>query len=112
MAEMAKNDYFVLVYQILKYLYDCLKNGKTPDVELMSDEALMIPHSYWIYIFVNLQNQGFISGVKEIKAVGGYGLDIRQVEITPEGISYLFDNNLPSKAVRALKGFKDVVPGL
>ncbi len=24
---MAKDNYFVIVYQVLKYLYDCLKRG-------------------------------------------------------------------------------------
>ena len=25
---MAQNDYFVIVYQVLKYLYECLKKGE------------------------------------------------------------------------------------
>lgn len=27
---MAKDDYFVVVYKILKYLYECLKKGEKP----------------------------------------------------------------------------------
>ena len=48
---MAKDDYFVIVYQILKYLYDCLKQGIKPDKEKLSYEFLNIPPSYWEYIF-------------------------------------------------------------
>lgn len=39
---MAKDDYFYIVYQVLKYLYDCLKTGGTPDIELLSSEYLNI----------------------------------------------------------------------
>ena len=28
---MAQNDYFVIVYQVLKYLYECLKKGEKPE---------------------------------------------------------------------------------
>lgn len=32
---MAQNDYFVIVYRVLKYLYDCLKKGEKPEVEYL-----------------------------------------------------------------------------
>ena len=28
---MAQDDYFVIVYQVLKYLYECLKKGEKPE---------------------------------------------------------------------------------
>lgn len=28
---MAKNDYFVIAYRILTYLYECFKSGEKPD---------------------------------------------------------------------------------
>ena len=28
---MAKDDYFVIVYRLLKYLYDCLKKSEKPN---------------------------------------------------------------------------------
>ena len=30
---MAKDDYFVIVYKILTYFYECLKAGKKPQAE-------------------------------------------------------------------------------
>ena len=30
---MAQDDYFVVVYHICNYLYDCLKQGKEIDIE-------------------------------------------------------------------------------
>ena len=32
---MAQNDYFVIVYRVLKYLYDCLKKGEKPEAEYL-----------------------------------------------------------------------------
>lgn len=33
---MAQNDYFVIVYRVLKYLYDCLKKGEKPEARVFS----------------------------------------------------------------------------
>ena len=30
---MAKNDYFVVAYRILTYLYECFKAGEKPDID-------------------------------------------------------------------------------
>ena len=35
---MARNDYYVIAYQILAYLYECLKEGAKPDMEYLSPE--------------------------------------------------------------------------
>ena len=44
---MARDDYFVIVYAILKYLYDCLKEDRTVDFDRISNTAYGIPFSYW-----------------------------------------------------------------
>jgi hypothetical protein len=53
---MAKDDYHVIVYKILAYLYSCLKKGENPEKEyLLCDGALFnINHTYWLYIIKNL----------------------------------------------------------
>lgn len=33
---MAKDDYFVLAYRVLAYLYECLKAGERPDMKYLS----------------------------------------------------------------------------
>lgn len=47
---MASNDMQVLMYKILKYLYECMKNGIEPKLEDFSwDSKLMdVPQSYWL----------------------------------------------------------------
>ena len=36
---MAKDDYHVIVYQILAYLYQCLKTGKDVDSKMLSVDS-------------------------------------------------------------------------
>ena len=36
---MAKDDYFVIVYQILSYLYQRLKRGESVDARMISAES-------------------------------------------------------------------------
>ena len=50
---MAKDDYHVIVYKILAYLYMQLKKGENIDPEyLMYDGPLFqIDRKYWVYIF-------------------------------------------------------------
>lgn len=40
---MAQNDYFVIVYQVLKYLYECLKKGEKPEACYFTASAYNIP---------------------------------------------------------------------
>ena len=49
---MAKNDYFVFVYKILSYLYECMKAGKEPAQEdIACDSQLFhISQRYWNHI--------------------------------------------------------------
>ena len=51
---MAQNDYFVIVYRVLKYLYDCLKKGEKPEAEYLVASTYNIPENYWIYILFKL----------------------------------------------------------
>lgn len=107
---MAKDDYFVVVYKILKYLYDCLKHGKIPDFKEIDYEHLDINEDYWKYIIVNLLESNLVKGVKVIES--NHGLIIRNIniQITPTGIEYLFENSLLQKIKRTLKDIRDIAP--
>jgi hypothetical protein len=105
---MAKDDYYVIVYQILKYLYECLKNGKEVDYELLEAENFGINQQYWEYIMKNMRSQNFVTGVSTLGKQGR--TDIKKIAITPTGIDYLFDNNLMSKAKKAYEGVKEFIP--
>ena len=90
---MAQNDYFVIVYQVLKYLYECLKKGEKPEACYLTASAYNIPENYWQYIILSLITEEYVKGI-----------------ITPKGISYLFENSLIEKAKRTLKDVKEMVP--
>ena len=111
---MAKDDYHVLIYQILAYLYTQLKRGEAVDPDLLKadSEYLGINQRYWIYIFENLLNEGYIRGPSVKNPWGQQGLimNLENAEITPKGIEYLCDNSFLEKAVRFLKETKSIVP--
>lgn len=108
---MAQNDYFVIVYRVLKYLYDCLKKGETPEVLYLVASTYNIPENYWKYILLSLINEEYIKGIQVNHTKSGaiFG-DLQEAIITPKGIEYLFENSLIKKAKRTLKEVKDMIP--
>ncbi len=59
---MAKDDYFVIVYQILAYLYQRLKKGESVDTAMLGCDSPLfkINKQYWAYILYNLQTSGLV----------------------------------------------------
>lgn len=111
---MAKDDYYVIVYQILAYLYQCLKKGKDIDPKEISADCKMfrINEKYWGYIMVNMYKQGLIEGISLIE-IDNYGYKVARLEccqITPVGIAYLNENSFIQKAKDLFKDVKDIVP--
>ena len=112
---MAKDDYFVIVYQILSYLYQRLKKGENVDAVLLSHDGPLfkINKSYWAYILYHMQETGLIEGVAFYKLDGMSSpvpADWKDCQITPEGIAYLCDNSLMEKAKAFLKDVKEIAP--
>lgn len=108
---MAQNDYFVIVYQVLKYLYECLKKGEKPEACYFTASAYNIPENYWQYIMLSLITEEYVKGIVVNHTKGGVLLgDLPDAIITPKGISYLFENSLIEKAKRTLKNVKEMVP--
>lgn len=59
---MAKDDYFVIVYKILPYLYVKLKSGEdvNPNMITHDNQLLQINRKYWDYIMRNLIEDRYI----------------------------------------------------
>ncbi len=112
---MAKDDYYVITYKILAYLYVKLKAGEEIDEKMISPEGplLCINPKYWAYIMENLQGQGYIRGLTITKPWGGGRViqGLSGCEITPDGIGYLCDNSRMEKAKQFLKDIKEITPG-
>lgn len=110
---MAKDDYYVIVYQILSYLYVCLKKGEKVDAEKLEPDGGMfeINKKYWIYIMENMVDQGFIRGIAIRKdANETYIRRLDHCEITPAGIDYLCDNSRIKKAFEFAKDVMAITP--
>ena len=99
---MAKDDYYVVVYKILLYLYACLKRTILFDQDTY-DTAIgkeSINPEYLSDIYVMMQNEGLIEGVKYKTAWGGNKIFLsseRDISITPSGIEYLSENSTMAK---------------
>lgn len=114
---MARNDYFVLIYRILAYLYECLKEGNPADVSRLneSSEEFNINYTYWEYIFRHLYEAGYIEGISLFEVTGQQTLAVkieRNIMITPKGIEYLQENSTMAKAKKFLKELKATTPWL
>lgn len=111
---MAKDDYFVIVYKILSYLYQRLKKGEEVNEKmLMLDGPLFkINEKYWAYIIYHIAESNFIEGVSFISLDGldtPYPASMADCRITPEGIAYLTENSFMKKVKAFLKDVKDIV---
>jgi len=114
---MEKNDYFVIIYRILAYLYACLKEDAAVDFGYLSanTKAFPVGERYWNYIFQTLLEEGYIRGVSIVPVAGcaDTGVKLRaDLRITPKGIEYLQENSMMAKAKDFLKGIKEIIPGL
>lgn len=113
---MKKDDYFVIVYRILAYLYECMKAGEPADLEYLKygTEQFPINQIYWSTILENILEQGYVRGVSLASAVGGHhGIKIGpDVRITAAGIQYMMENTAIEKAKSFLRESKEIVPAL
>lgn len=108
---MAQDDYFVIVYRVLKHLYDCLKKGEKPESCYLEASTYSIPENYWSYIIISLINEEYIKGITVKPGKDGviFG-DLQDAIITPNGMEYLFENSLIEKAKKTLKDVKEMIP--
>lgn len=114
---MARDDFHVIVYQILSYLYSQLKAGNDVDQKMLRhDSPLMgkdgINERYWSYIMATMIDLRLIDGCTKVSVDNACatvaGLD--RCQITPVGIEYLTDNSFMAKAKEFLKEAKAIVP--
>ena len=110
---MAKDDYQVIVFRILKYLYQQLKKGKPVDAEMLRHDSktCKVNEIYWRYIITSMQEEGLIRGLEIGKdqadaepLVGQLG----NVQITPKGIEMLSDSGMAEKVDNLLKGILSI----
>jgi hypothetical protein len=109
---MAKNEYFRIVYIVLKHLYATMKSGQGMDENSRRHRPADIPEGYWAYILESMQEDGLVKGVETVRAWGGEIVytDHGDMCITPKGIEYLQENCMMRKVQRVLAEVKDAAP--
>lgn len=107
-------DNFKVIYRILKALESNLDYSEI-DADQISHTRLGITRERWEQILIMLCEDGYIKGVRYAQSLS---YDKPQVcepikpTITLKGLEYLSENGAMQKAARAVKGIKDIVPGL
>lgn len=114
---MAKDDYDVIIYKILVYLYACLKRKilfekTTFDAAVKKDVENDV---YFAEILKMMQEEGLIEGLTFADMWGGdvvLANEIKDAKITAKGIHYLEENALMAKVGEKLKNSVDTIAKL
>ena len=114
---MGKDDYFVIAYKILLYLYACMKRKIIFDYRTYNHAIGRdsINPDYLTDIYIMMSEKGYISGVKTTGAWGDISIllsEEKDFKITPEGIEYLEENSRMHKIGKMLIDSVDTVTGL
>lgn len=111
---MARDDYHVIAYKILAYLYVQLKNGENIDAKCLTHDGPLfkINYKYWAYVMRNMLEQGYIRGIIVTEPWGNDAIidGLEHCEITPCGIEYLCDNSFMEKVKQFMKEIKEITP--
>ncbi len=110
---MAKDDYFPLLYKLLSYLYKCLKEGRSPDYDLLAPETRNFPigDEYFSYLLGHALKDGYIEGIALERGVGRRPVPrvTSGLRITPQGIAYLEENSIMRKVAAQLGAGAEMV---
>lgn len=95
---MAKDDYDYLVFKILTYLYVCFRRRGYFETSTFLKKVISseVSEDYVIDVLRFMTREELIDGLNFVKAWGNdYTLvnDYSDMEITPQGIRYLLDND-------------------
>ena len=110
---MAKDDYYVIVYQILYYLYQRFKKGEQVNTFMLNYDSPLfetIDRRQWAYIIYLMSKMGLIEGIDFVEKDVPYPIMLDDCRITLHGINYLCGNSTMKRARQSLKGIKEIVP--
>ena len=120
---MAKDDYEVIVFKILTYLYACLKRGQSVDKTILSPTSVCfckngasLQETYWHNVLCMMSEEGLIAGLNFTRPWGnGTAICINGItdcRITPTGIRYLSENSQVKNIFNELKEKGDLFVSL
>lgn len=109
---MAKDDMDVIIYKILRYMYECMKAGRKPALEDMCCNCKLfnIPERYWSSIMRELIAAGYVRGITYRMTKSGPLIDMMDdVSITLDGVHFLEENSRMAKARQFLGSAFEIV---
>ena len=110
---MEKDDYFRVVFCILKAAYEYKKAHMRFDEEEISPDVLGINEGYRDEILEEMLEEGYIKGITVKKYISGsYISGFECLNITPKGIEYLNENSNMKKVYVTLKETRGLLPGM
>ena len=107
-------DNFKAIYKILCVL-DRRKGDETFDDAAISADTLKIAYADWEQLLIELQRNGYVDGVVYTQKMSDKFPHIVEPvypRITLKGMEYLSENSFIKKAAAALRGIKEIVPGM
>lgn len=94
---MAKDDMLVVIYKILTYLYQCLKDGVNPNVN-QAQKLCDINPVYWNAVIDDCIDRGFI----KVPMQSPFLKEYRDLRITSLGVEYLEEAKPMNKIKHAI----------
>ena len=105
-------DNFKAVYKILSQLEKDLDKPE-PDISKIDAKALCVSERRWLRYIEMMADVGYIKGVRITRDItGDVNFDGSDMQITLKGLEYLQENTVMRKVYNAMKGIKEVTPGL
>lgn len=103
---MPKDDYNVIVYKILKFCYQCLKDGKECNSAKLK-EIVEVNEIYFHSVLDDLENNEFI---RRKKLYADNEIYFEQITITMAGVEFLDTNSRMHDVATALgKAFETIL---
>ena len=108
---MPKDDYFRIVFEILKDLYVAKKKAEPVNLIKISADYLRIPQGYRDTILFEILEAGYVKGFRVKEYINGIQImDLEDIDITPVGIEYLKENGMMKKVMEYLKTIGEFIP--
>lgn len=111
---MARDDYNVIVFKILVYLYAVMKNNRIFN-QVEFDKAIgrkAINEEYLLRVYKMMEDEGLIKNALFSRAWGNDLIPLfeeKELSITAQGIRYLEDNDKMKEVGQFLKGNVDTI---
>ena len=108
---MPKDDYFRIVFEILKDMYVAKKKAEPVSLIEISADNLKIPQGYRDTILSEMLEARYVKGFRVKEYINGTQImDLEGIDITPMGIEYLKENGMMKKVMEYLKTIGEFIP--